>query len=296
MGRARANGIEIEYDAFGSQDAPPVLLISGLGTQMTRWATPFCETLASRGFRVIRFDNRDVGLSTHFTGAPSPEPGDIVAALMRGQRPPVPYLLQDMADDAVGLLDALAIARAHVVGRSMGGMIGQLIASSNPERVISLTSIMSSSGRRGLPEADPAAMSILRERAPDPAKDEAGYLAHAVKVARFNAGTRYPFDEAFQRSQALAEARRAYDPSGAARQLAAVIADGDRSARLKKIVAPTLVIHGDADRLVSLAAGQDTAAQIRGAEFRLVEGMGHEIAAGMYEDLAEWIAANARRG
>lgn len=295
MARARANGIEIEYETFGRDDAPPILLISGLGTQMIRWTAPFCELLASLGFKVIRFDNRDAGLSTHFDGAPAPGPDEIVGALMRGERPPVAYGLQDMAEDAIGLMDALAIAKAHVVGRSMGGMIGQLIASRHPERVLSLTSIMSSSGRPGLPQAGPEAMASLRERAPDPARDEAGFLAHAVRIARVNAGARFPFDEDFHRALALAEARRNFDPAGTARQLAAIVLDGDRRARLNTIVAPSLVIHGDADRLVPPAAGQDTAANIPGAEFRLVEGMGHEIAPGMYREIADAIAAHARR-
>jgi pimeloyl-ACP methyl ester carboxylesterase len=295
MPKVAANGIDIEYETSGAADAPAMLLIAGLGIQMIRWATQFCERLAAHGFRVIRFDNRDVGLSTHFSHGPPPDIGGVIAAMRRGERPEVPYLLQDMANDAVGLLDALGVAKAHVVGRSMGGMIGQLIAVANPERVLTLISIMSTTGNPDLPQASAEAMQAMRTPAPDPNKDQAGFLAHAVRIARVNAGTAFPFDEAFVRAQALTEAERAFDPAGAARQFIAVAADGDRRARLKQMVAPTLVIHGDMDRLLPFAAGEDTAANISGAKFKLIPGMGHEIPPGLYEDMAAMIASHARR-
>ena len=295
MPKARANGIEIEYDTFGPIEAPAVLLIAGLGVPMIRWAPPFCEMLVARGFRVIRFDNRDVGLSTHLAGAPAPVPAEVMAARMRGERPDIPYTLDDMAEDAVGLLDALGIEKAHIVGRSMGGMIAQLVASAHPGRTLTMTSIMSSSGNPALPQATPEAMAALRAPAPDPFQDEEGYLTHCMRVARIFAGPGHPFDEAFQRAQALAEARRGWDPAGVARQFAAVVAAGDRRERLKTIVAPTLVVHGDSDPLIPLPSGQDTSANISGAELLVMKGMGHEIPPGMYEALAQAIARVAGR-
>lgn len=166
MPKAHVNGISIEHDSFGSEDAEPILLISGLGVQMIRWTAPFCEKLAAQGFHVIRFDNRDVGLSTHFADSPVPDLAAVASALARGERPDVPYTLDDMADDAVALLDALGIKRAHIVGRSMGGMIAQIVASEHPERTLTLTSIMSSSGNPGLPPSSPEAMAVLTQRAP----------------------------------------------------------------------------------------------------------------------------------
>ena len=295
MPKTEANGVAIEYDSFGSEDAEPVLLIAGLGAQMIGWTAPFCETLAAKGFRVIRFDNRDVGLSTHFSDAPVPVLAAVAAARARGERPDVPYTLYDMADDAVGLLDALGIERAHIVGRSMGGMIAQLVASEHPQRTLTLTSIISTSGNPGLPPSTPEAMAVLTQRPPDPSQDEAGFLDHTVRAARVLASPGFPFDEAAQRAQALAAAKRAYDPAGFGRQFAAIVATGDRRARLNAIAAPTLVAHGDADPLIPLAGGEDTAANIPGAELRVLEGMGHEIPPGLYQTLAEVIAGNAGR-
>jgi pimeloyl-ACP methyl ester carboxylesterase len=292
---ADVNGLTIEFDSFGSKDSEPILLISGLGVQMIRWTEPFCAALASKGYRVIRFDNRDVGLSTHLDQAPAPELGALAQALGRGDRPDVPYTLYDMADDAVGLLDALKIERAHVVGRSMGGMIAQLIATEHPHRVLSLTSIMSSTGNPNLPGPSPEAMAVLTRRGPNPSDDEAGYLAHSVAAARVIASPGFPFDGDAQYVQALIELRRAYNPAGFSRQLAAMITTGDRRARLKTVVAPTLVIHGADDPLIPVAGGQDTAAQISSAELIVVDGMGHDLPIELYETVALAIAANARR-
>ena len=231
MPKVRANGLVVEYDSFGRRDAEPVVLISGLGVLMIRWPVPFCEALAARGYRAIRFDNRDAGLSSRFDGAPVPELAALARTLAQGGRPAVPYTLFDTADDTVGLLDALQIERAHIVGRSMGGMIGQLLASEHPHRTASLTAIMSSTGNPGLPPPAPEAMALLTRRAPDPAEDEVGFLAHAVAFSRAIAGPGYPFDEAAQHALALAELRRAHNPAGFGRQLAA-------------IAVPTLVVHG----------------------------------------------------
>jgi pimeloyl-ACP methyl ester carboxylesterase len=244
---------------------------------------------------VIRFDNRDVGLSTHFTDAPVPDLAAVAGALARGERPDVPYTLDDMAEDAVALLGALDIEQAHIVGRSMGGMIAQIVASEHPERTLTLTSIMSSSGNPGLPPSSPEAMAVLTQRAPHPSQDEKGFLDHSVRAARILGSPGFSFDETAQRAQALAEAKRAYDPAGFGRQIAAIVAGGDRRARLNKIAVPTLVLHGAADPLIPLAGGEDTASNIKGAELRVIEGMGHEIPPGLYETVALAIADNARR-
>ena len=295
MPKVEANGIAIEYDSFGSRDAEPMLLISGLGVQMIRWTVPFCEMLAARSFRVIRFDNRDVGLSTWFNHASVPDLAALAQALKRGEQPNVPYTLVDMADDAVGLLDALEIERAHVVGRSMGGMIAQLVASEHRGRALSLTSIMSSSGQRGLAPPAPEAMAMLTRRPPDPSEDEEGFLAHGVALSRTIGSPGYPFDEAAQRAQLSAELERAYNPAGFGRQIAAMAATGDLRARLKNVAVPTLVIHGANDPLMPLAGGRDTAANIEGAELKVIEGMGHDLPSELYENITSAIAGNARR-
>jgi pimeloyl-ACP methyl ester carboxylesterase len=295
MPNIKANGIEIEYDCFGNPEAEAVLLISGLGTQMIRWSETFCQLLAEQGYRVIRFDNRDAGLSTHFPSASMPDLAAIADAVSRGETPHVPYTLFDMANDAAGLLDALKIRKAHVVGRSMGGMIAQLLASEHFGRVLSLVSMMSSTGNRDLPQASPAVMAAMTSPAPHPLKDEQGYLAHCVAFSQVIAGRGYPFDESAQRDQALAELKRAYNPSGFWRHIAAIAATGDLRARLAKISAPTLVIHGSDDLLVSPEAGKDTAANIEGAELRIVEGMGHDFPPPLFGFVAAAIADNARR-
>ena len=295
MPKINANGIEIEYDCFGHTDAEAVLLISGLGTQMTRWSATFCQLLAEHGYRVIRFDNRDAGLSTHLDSASMPDIAAIADAVSLGETPNVPYTLFDMANDAVSLLDSLRIKRAHVVGRSMGGMIAQLVASEHAERVLSLVCIMSSTGNRDLPQASPEVMAAMTSPAPHPLKDEEGYLAHCVAFSRVIAGRGYPFDEAAQRDQALAEVKRAYNPSGFWRHIAAIAASGDLRPRLANISASTLVLHGSDDPLVSPEAGKDTAANIKEAKLLIVQGMGHDFPPSLFGFVAAAIAENARR-
>ena len=277
MNILKANGIELAWDSFGHADAEPVLLISGLGTQMIRWSEPFCKGLAVRGYRVIRFDNRDVGCSTHFSTSPAPDFGALAAALMAGRRPDVPYTLYDMAADAIGLLDALDIAGIHVVGRSMGGMIAQTLASNHTDRVFSLTSIMSSTGNPALPQAAPDVMAMMMRPAPDPVGDPEGFLAVRLAFARRIAGMGYPFNEATQRDLLLQEAERCYDPAGTARQIAAMAVAGDRRAKLANITVPTLVIHGTDDPLIPRACGQDTALSIPNAVYLPIDGMGHDL-------------------
>ena len=295
MPKTKSNGIEIEYDCFGKDDAEAILLISGLGTQMIRWSETFCQMLAEQGYRVIRFDNRDTGLSTHFDTAPMPDFTAIANAVSHGEMPKVPYTLFDMANDAVGLLDKLKINRAHVVGRSMGGMIVQLLACEHSERVLSLVSIMSSTGNPNLPQASPEVMEALTSPAPHPLQDEQGYLAHCVALSQAIAGRGYPFDESAQRYQALVEVKRAYNPTGFLRQIAAIAATGDLRVHLANISVPTLVLHGADDPLVPPEAGKDTAANIQGAELLIIEGMGHDLPPAMFGNVVRAITDNALR-
>jgi pimeloyl-ACP methyl ester carboxylesterase len=272
-----ANGVRLAYDSFGRETDETMLLIAGLGTQRIRWTAAFCEALAGRGFRVIRVDSRDTGGSTHFTDYPAPDFGALAATLMAGQQPQVPYTLYDMAADAVGLLDALHVERAHVVGRSMGGMIAQVMASEYPGRVRSLTSIMSGTGNPALPGASPQVMALMMRPAPDPAHDEAGFVAHSLAFARRIAGSAYPFDEQAHRALVLEEIRQGLAAGGFARHLAAMAVAGDRRARLATIKAPALVIHGVEDPLILPACGEDTAASIPGAQYMLIDGIGHAL-------------------
>lgn len=268
-----ANGIDLAYDSFGDESAPPILLIAGLGAQMIRWTEPFCRALAATNLRVIRFDNRDSGLSTHFSDAPAPD----FAAMAVGIMPVAPYMLDDMAADALGLLDALGIERAHLVGRSMGGMIAQIMASRYLSRVLSLTSIMASSGNPTLPSPESTLMAMMTGPAPNPLVDQDGFVEHRLRFARHLASPDLPFDDSEQRALILTELQRGRDFGGAARQMVAIAVDGDRRERLAKITAPALVIHGSADPMFSLAHGQDTAAAIPHARFLPIEGMGHDL-------------------
>ncbi len=293
MAHAKINGINIEYEVHGADDGVPLLLIMGLGAQMTRWPPGLYEKLVARGFRVIRFDNRDVGLSQKFTGVPTVE--SVVAARMQGQKPDIPYTLDDMAADAVGVLDYLGIKRAHIAGASMGGMIGQLVAADYPGRVLSFTAIFTTTGNPSLPPSKPEAMAVLTTRAGDPNKDIEGYLDQMVINARTIGSPGYPFDEKIIRERLRADVLRSYEPQGVARQLAAVIANGDRRAKLANIKAPVVVVHGDADPLVPVEGGKDLAATIPGAELRIVPGMGHDLPAGVYDAIADAISRAVER-
>lgn len=293
--RVAANGITLAYDSFGDEAAETILLIAGLGTQMIRWTAPFCRELVTRGYRVVRFDNRDTGRSTHFTESGAMDFATLASAVAGGRRPELAYTLDDMASDALGLLDALSIRRAHVVGRSMGGMIAQIIASEHPSRVLSVTSIMSATGRPGLPPAAPGAMTTMMHPAPDPALDEAGFLDHGVAFARCLAGTAHPFDEEACRALLREEVRRGRAPGGFGRQLAAVGAAGDRRSRLAAITAPALVVHGTEDPLFPAECGEDTAAAIPGAEMMSIAGMGHDLPPSLYRAVADAIERTARR-
>ncbi|MGL4543206.1 MAG: alpha/beta fold hydrolase [Polymorphobacter sp.] len=288
-----ANGITLEYESFGPATAPPLLLVMGLGAQLTLWPVELCEALVARGFHVIRFDNRDVGLSTKFDAAGVPEMPALIMAMMSGQPVTVPYTLHDMAADAVALLDALGIAKAHIVGASMGGMIAQLIAADYPERTLSLTSIMSTTGNPALPPAKPEAMAVLTNRPPSPDAD--AMVTFGVAAARIVGSPGYPQDDARLRTRVRADFERSFAPMGFARHMAAVIATGDRRERLAKVSAPTLVIHGDADPLVPVEGGHDTAANISGAELLIIPGMGHDLPLQLVETIADAVAGVAAR-
>jgi pimeloyl-ACP methyl ester carboxylesterase len=293
MAQVKANGISIEYESFGPESADPVLLIMGLGAQLTLWPVELCEALVSRGFRVVRYDNRDVGLSTKFVDAPVPQLPAVLAAVMSGQDPKVPYRLDDMAADAAGLLDALGLERAHIVGASMGGMIAQLFAATYPARTLSLTSIMSTTGNPAVPPASPEAIGVLMSR--PQGGDVDAVVEFGVKAARVIGSPAYPADETALRARVRRDVERSNYPAGFARQMAAIYANGDRRAKLASITAPTVVIHGAADPLVPIEGGRDTAASIKGAELIEIEGMGHDLPLALVDRIADAVAAVAKR-
>jgi pimeloyl-ACP methyl ester carboxylesterase len=290
MPRAHANGIEIEYESFGDPSAPVVLLIMGLGAQMILWDEAFCEALVERGFHVVRFDNRDVGLSTKLDGAGKPSVLAAMEALRAGKPIEAPYLLADMADDAIALLDALGIEGAHVVGASMGGMIAQTIAIRHPARILSLTSIMSTTGDPDLPA--PTREAMLALLTPSPHERDA-YVEHAVAAVRVLGSPGFPFDEEAVRTRSARSYDRSFHPAGFARQLVAVWASGSRTAALASVRVPALIIHGDADPLIPVAAGRATAAAIPGAELFVIEGMGHDLPRPVWDRIADAIAKHA---
>lgn len=288
---ARANGIELCYDTFGDRADPAILLIMGLGTQMTAWDERFCRRLADHGFHVIRFDNRDIGKSTWFDHEEPPNPMLLLAKSAIGFKPKVPYTLKDMAADTVGLLDALGIAKAHVVGASMGGMIGQEMAIDHGARMLTFTSIMSSTGDPKLPAAKPEATAMLVAKPAQNVDDFVAFFRKMMKVLR--AGD-FPEDEALDETRARASWARGYHPAGTARQLAAIIASGNRTKALASVTVPTLVIHGRPDPLVPVEAGIATASAIPGAKLVILERLGHALPMSMWDDLIEPIVAHAR--
>ncbi|MBI5107394.1 MAG: alpha/beta fold hydrolase [Rhodocyclales bacterium] len=279
----------IEYESLGDPAHPAIVLIMGLGMQLLAWPDNFCNALVARGFRVIRFDNRDVGLSGRVPG--KKRANILLAMAASALHLPVrtAYTLTDMADDTVRLMDQLGIARAHIVGASMGGMIAQVLAATHPQRVLSLTSIMSTSGNRKLSKPSKAAGKALLTRPSDP-KDKDLVIEHLVHAFGVIGSPGYPSTREELRQRIGRSVRRAYDPAGVARQLVAVIASGDRRKQLKQIKAPTLVIHGADDPLVPLAAGRDTAAHISGARLEVIPGMGHDFPDALLPRLAALVA------
>ncbi|MBW2279547.1 MAG: alpha/beta hydrolase [Deltaproteobacteria bacterium] len=274
MPRIQTNQIELEYEQFGPASGDPLLLIMGLGAQMIHWDEEFIGLFVDRGYHVTRFDNRDVGLSTKLEAAGPVNVLQVMQQARSGEKPDVPYTLDDMADDTAGLLDGLEIDAAHVVGASMGGMVAQTLAIRHPARVRSMVSIMSSTGNPDLPPAKPEAMAMLMR---PPADSREAAIENTLVARRLLAGTVHAFDE----ERARANAERAYDrcfyPVGQGRQTAAIMAHGSRTDALSKLDVPTLVIHGDADPLVPIEGGQDTARCVPGADLMIVEGMGHDL-------------------
>jgi pimeloyl-ACP methyl ester carboxylesterase len=285
--RARVGSVELVYETLGNPSDAPLLLIMGLGMQMIHWDGEFCELLAGRGFHVIRFDNRDAGLSSKIQG---PVPN--VMRLMAGMPAQVPYRLHDMAGDTFGLLDHLGIERTHVVGASMGGMIGQTMAIERPERVLSLASMLSTTGDRRVGTPKLRVWSVLMRRAP---QDRDAYVRYFAKVFRMIGSPAYRVDEQRTRELAAATYDRCHDPAGTARQLGAIMASGSRTEALRELDVPTLVIHGESDPLVPLRAGQATARAIPGAELITIPGMGHDMPRELWPRFADAIATNAER-
>ncbi len=271
-----ANGIDLYYESFGAETAPVVLQIMGFGSQITRYPLNFAEGIAARGYRYLRFDNRDIGLSQKLSHLPTVNIAELMGKRMAGLPVEVPYGLDDMADDAAGLLAALDIHEAHIMGESMGGMIAQIFAARHPARASSLTSVMSSSGRPGLPQATAEVAAALFAR-PKDASDREEILDMATHTRMLLAGPAFNPGADYQRREAEASMRRSVHPDGRARHLAAVIAGGSREALLKELDLPALVLHGRDDTLLPLACGEDTAKLIPGAELKIVDGMSHAI-------------------
>ena len=288
MPRARTNGVEIEYETFGDASHPTLLLVQGFSLQLLSWHETFCEHLAARGFRVVRFDNRDVGLSTKIEGRPAPR----IGAIMGGDASSVPYALDAMADDTRGLLDALDVPAAHVVGVSMGGMISQLLALRHPSRVKSLCSIMSTTGDPAVGHARPETLAVLFT--PTPIERTAA-IAWGVETWRMLASPGFPFDEARVRAGVARAFDRAFYPLGSARQLAAILSAPDRTKDLASIDVPTLVIHGKDDPLIGVSGGEATARAIPGAELVVIDGMGHDLPEALWPRIEDAIVANALR-
>jgi pimeloyl-ACP methyl ester carboxylesterase len=292
MSRLKSNGISIACETAGDSKGTPVLLIMGLGMQLTSWPEAFVEGLVDLGFFVIRMDNRDSGLSTKFDESGTPNlPLAFLKTLVRWPLKSA-YTLDDMANDAIGVLNALGVGKTHVVGASMGGMIAQIVAARHPDRVLSLTSIMSSSGRRSLPGPTREARAMLMRRPKNP-KDFESVVAHTAAVFRTIGSPAYPTPEKQLRERIAKSIRRNSCPSGVARQMVAIGASGDRVELLKSIKVPTLVIHGAADPLVPLACGEDTAKLVPGARLEVIEGMGHDLPSQLIERLLALIDAHA---
>ncbi len=283
-----ANGVTIEYEAHGNPKDEPLLLVMGLGGQLTLWPFELVEALVARGFYVIRYDNRDVGLSTRFeaAGAPNLKWMFVKAAIGLPVRPA--YTIAEMAGDGIALLDHLGIRRAHIVGASMGGMIAQHIAARHADRTLTLTSIMSTTGNRRLPRPNRDAMRVLTDR--PMSGDAEATIAFSMRAARVIGSPAYPAAAERLEARVRSDFARAVYPVGVARQMAAVLADGDRRAMLRGIKVPTLVIHGAADPLVPLAGGEDTAASIPGAVLKVIPGMGHDLPVELVDTIADAVA------
>ncbi|MFP4194096.1 MAG: alpha/beta fold hydrolase [Desulfosalsimonas sp.] len=288
MTNVTANGIQIEYDSFGDPESPPLLLIAGLGRQLVFWDEEFCRNLAERGLYVIRFDNRDTGLSTKFEASGVPDITALYDALTQGETVEVPYTLDDMADDAAGLLDALGIEKAHICGVSMGAAITQTIGYRHPGRALSLIPVMGTTGNPELPPPSQEAMDWLLTPAPE---ERTAYIEYTMKLWRVFWGS-LSFDEEDVRQKAALEYDRCFYPQGLTRQMAAILAHGNRKPMLASINAPTLVIHGSEDPIIPVEGGRDTAEAIDGAQIRIIEGMGHSLPRDVWPKIVDSIAWN----
>ncbi len=287
-GTLPANGLQIAYETFGDRDRRPLIMVMGLGASMLMWHPDLCAMLAGRGFFVIRFDNRDVGRSSHLRDAPPP---DLMGALMRGDVSSASYSLDDMAQDGFGLLDALGLPAAHVLGASMGGMIAQVMAVRHPERVLSLTSIMSTPAP-ALTNPTPAATAVLMQA---PATTREGAIKQMLEAARITGSPGYTADQQWRAELAGQMWDQGLDPAGAARQLLAIYASGDRTEAVRGIAVPTLVVHGDSDPLINVSAGRRTAELIAGAELLIIPGMGHDLPRQVWPAIVDGVSAVADR-
>jgi len=289
MPRAHGNGVELEYETVGDPAGRPLLLVQGLGAQLITVEDGLCQELASRGFLVIRYDNRDAGLSTWFDDA---RPVNL-AAIWGGDHSSLAYTLEDMADDAAAVLDAAGVPAAHVAGISLGGMIAQLLATRHPARVRSLASIMSTTGDRAVGRPTGEAASVLVSSMPG---DRDGFIERTVANAKaVGSGTAFPFDAEAVRQGAARSFDRAYHPKGTGRQFAAILAAGDRTGALGQVRVPTLVLHGEEDQVIGVSGGEATAGAIPGARLLRVPGLGHELPPGFWPALADALVENADR-
>ena len=289
---AAIDDVTLDYEVHGEPGAPAVLLVMGLGMPAAMWPDEFVRTLLDRGLRVVTFDNRDSGASTRLARLPVPNIGASMTRAMMGLRVTAPYSLTDMAIDAVAVLDAAGIDRAHVIGASMGGMIAQTVAILYPDRVLSLTSIMSTTGDPTLPPATPEAMRVLLTPPPG---DREGNVGRALEAWKVIGSPGYPFDEPRMRDLFGRAFDRGYNPGGVARQFAAIMKSGDRTTALRNVTVPSLVIHGAADPLIPVAAAHATASAISGAELLVIEGMGHDFPRGTWPPIIAAIGKHAAR-
>jgi pimeloyl-ACP methyl ester carboxylesterase len=293
MSRITANGIQIEYEAFGNPSDRPLLLVIGLGGQLIQWDDSLCQDLVLRGHYVIRYDNRDTGLSTKFDQEGKPDIKGAFMKILSGDRSSVPYTIEDMADDGAGLLAALGIPRAHICGMSMGGMIAQTMALRHPSQVLSLTSIYSNTGNPELPQPKPEVLMALIT--PPPTKRTAN-IEHMLGVFKMLAGQGFPLDEEWTRRIMAASFDRCFYPQGWGRQLIAILAQNNRKDILASIKVPALIIHGTDDPLISVEGGKETAAAIPGARLILIEGMGHDLPhGGAWPQIVDTIATHTQK-
>lgn len=295
QGEVQVNGVTLAYESFGEEGREAILLVAGTGMQLTAWPPELCRALVDAGYRVIIYDNRDVGLSTKLDAAGPPDWVRIFEALSVGAPPPLAYTVDDMAKDAVDLLDALGISKAHIVGVSGGAIIAQIVAATYPEYTLSLTTIMATTGNPALPPMNQELQNLLMSLTPPPPSEKEAAIDRHVRIAQALGSPGYPVDEATLREVVRRDVERSYYPDGEARQAAAAFVAGDRREQLKTIMVPTVVVHGAEDPLVPVEAGRDVAANIPGAELRVIPGMGHDMPVELIDELTDAITTAARR-